>query len=158
MRRVETLVFVYLACWTALAHANTTLVDDLVAYDFASLAVSLGAGLFGGLGRTLIALLRRATLVGDTKFLLLRDLGVSAVCGAIVYVVIQGYNETASTWWDFPRIGKDTRLLLLLAAGYAPNWAFAAIRRGADGVVQRAHKAIRGTDAPISEVAPLGEK
>lgn len=157
-RFIEFAVLVWLIGWTALAHANTSLTEDFATYDYASLGISLGAGLFGGLGRTLLALLRRATLVGDTKFLLLRDLCVSAICGAIVYVLIQGYNELPAQWTALPKIGKDMRLLLLLAGGYAPNWAFSAIRKGADEVVSRAHKAIRGDDDPITQTAPLGDK
>lgn len=160
-QRADFLCFVWLLGWSAVTYANTSLTQDVMDYDFVSLGLGALAGMFGGVARTLIALMSARQLVADAKILLAKDLGVSLVCGAIGYVVIQGWNSFAAGQpfgLELPTITKDLRILLLLVCGYAPRWAFNKIHTLADAAASRAHRSIRGTDDPISEVAPLGEK
>lgn len=159
--RTDLLCLAWLLGWCTVTYANTSLAQDFAAYDFVSLGLGALAGMFGGVARTLIALMSTRQLVADAKILLAKDLGVSLVCGAIGYVVIQGWNSFAAgpTFGvELPTITKDLRILLLLVCGYAPRWAFSKVHTLAEAAASRAHKSIRGTDDPISEVAPLGEK
>lgn len=160
--KIDTLFLLWLMCWSTVSWANTSLTQDVMAYDFWSLGIAALAGMLGGVARTLLALMSKNQLVGNTKVLVLKDLGVSLVCGAIGYVVIQGWNEFAGNepfGIALPLVAKDLRLLLLGVCGYAPRWAFNKVHSLADAAASRAQRSIQGTADPVvSDVAPLGEK
>lgn len=157
----ERFFIAWLCCWSAVCYANTSLTQDMLAYDFVSLGISALAGLCGGAGRTLLFLMTRANLVGNTRLLLLKDLGVSLICGVIGYLIVQGWNEFVSTevfGLQLPAITKDLRLLVLLVCGYAPKWAFSKVHSLAEAAASRAQKTIQGNADPITEAAPLGKE
>lgn len=157
----ERFFIAWLCCWSAICYANTSLTQDMLAYDFVSLGISALAGLAGGAARTLLYLMARANLVGNTRLLLVKDLVVSLVCGVIGYVIVQGWNEFASVdrfGIELPAVTKDLRLLVLLVCGYAPKWAFSKVHSLAEAAANRAQKTIQGNPDPITDVAPLGKE
>lgn len=162
-RRVNQAFFLWLACYSALCYANTTLVQDVLAYDWMSLLFAAAAGLLGGAARTIFTLVSERALVGNVKTLLLKDLIVAIFGGAVAYIAIQGYNSGASaiTLVKLPIIVQDLRILLILWAGFSRGRWFGVLDRFAADAIANASSRLRGgagPDAPPSVAAPLGEK
>ena len=142
------LLFVWLCCYSALTWANTTFAQDIIAYDYASLFFAALAGLLGGAGRTIVTLTSPGTPVGNVRMLLLKDLVVALVGGAVVFVVIQGWNSIADRigWFVFAR---DFRILLIVAAGYSRGRWFGVLDKMATNAIANvSEKVLGGATAP----------
>lgn len=161
-RRVNQAFFLWLACYSALCYANTTLVQDVLAYDWMSLLFAAAAGLLGGAARTIFTLVSERALVGNVKTLLMKDLAVAIFGGAIMYIAIQGYNSGAAaiTLVKLPTIVQDLRILLILWAGFSRGRWLGVLDRFAADAIANASSKLRGgaPDSPPSVAAPLGEK
>lgn len=162
-RRVNQALFLWVACYSALCYANTTLVQDVMAYDWMSLLFATAAGLLGGAARTILSLVSERALVGNVKTLLFKDLVVALFGGFFMYLGIQGYNSLASslTLVKLPAVVQDLRILLILWAGFSRGRWLGTVDRFAADLIANASSKLRGgapPESPPSIAAPLGEK
>ncbi|MDP9902603.1 hypothetical protein [Variovorax ginsengisoli] len=162
-RTINGLLFAWLACYSALCWANNTLAQDLIAYDWMSLAFAAAAGLLGGAARTIFTLVSERALVGNVRTLLLKDLVVALIGGAAMYLAIQGYNSWASAipYITLPPIARDLRVLLIVGAGFSRGRWFGVLDRLASDAIANASGKLRGSaapDAPPSVAAPQLDK
>lgn len=142
------LIAAWLACYSGLLWASTTFAQDVQAYDWLSLVFALAAGLLGGAGRTVITLVSQASVVPNTRVLLLKDLVVALVGGGVAYLCVQGYNSAASsiTLVTLPPVTRDLRVLIILAAGYSRGRWLGVVDRLASDAIDTARAKLRGGD------------
>ena len=163
-RQVNRAAFIWMMGYSAFCYAATSsFADELAIYDWISLLCAAGAGLFGGLGRTIFTLAREGAFVGNPKMLILKDLVVAVIGGMVAFLIIEAYNYLASviTFTSLPVVAMGLRSILILWAGFSRGRWFGVIDRLATDVITRASTKIRGgvgSDAPPSVAAPLGEK
>ncbi len=159
-------VALWLVLYSALARAaNASLFEDVIGYDFASLYIAFACGLMGGAGRTLITLCTRTRLVGNVRFVLLKDMVVALIGGGFTYLLIQGYNSLVSgmTLVSLPPVISDLRVALIVIAGASRGRWLGAIDRAASDVLDNVRLRLRGNiedpprDPPSSVASPLGE-
>ena len=156
---IKAAVFAWLCGYSTLLWASTTFAEDIRAYDWMSLLFAASAGLLGGAARTIITMISPRALVGNVRALLLKDLVVALVGGAVVYMVIQGYNAWVSslTIVSLPMIARDLRVLLIVAAGYSRGRWLGVVDRFATDALANVQQKLRGNappDAPPVVPAP----
>lgn len=163
LRQINRALLAWLACYSALCYANTTFAEDVAAYDWMSLVFAAAAGLLGGAARTIFTLVSERAIVGNVKTLLLKDLVVAILGGAIMYLAIQGYNSAASaiTMISLPGITRDLRVLFIVGAGFSRGRWFGVLDRFASDAIANASSKLRGgapQDPPPAVAAPRGDK
>lgn len=152
---VNVLILLWLMAVTRLAQA-TTLTQEFMAYDYASLTTAAIAGLCGGALRTIF------TLASDNRavFVVLkearRDLIVSAMAGGAVYVALAALESVRPG-----TVTRELRFLLILAAGWIGTGVFNAVgrlgRAKVDGLATKFQGgAALPKDPPVSADVPLG--
>lgn len=163
-KNLEPYFFLWLTAFSALAYAQTTLAQDLAAYDWASLILAFAAGLVGGAGRTLLTLASGQQLVGNVRLVLLKDLVVAVIGGAFAFLCIQGYNSFVAGWsdWTMPLVTRDFRVLIIVLAGASRGrWLGVLDRLAADAIANARHK-LRGAaspeEPPSTVPSPLGDR
>ncbi|MCZ2496449.1 hypothetical protein GN316_06750 [Xylophilus sp. Kf1] len=152
-------LILWLGCYSTLTWANTTYAQDILAFDYMSLVFAAASGLLGGAARTIITMISPRALVGNVKVLLMKDLVVALVGGAVVYMVIQGYNAgvASMTWVTLPPIARDLRVLLVVAAGYSRGRWLGVVDRLATNALTNFQAKLPGgapNDPPAAVVPP----
>ena len=141
----------WLGCYSTLTWASTTYAQDILAFDWMSLLFAAASGLLGGAARTIVTMISPKALVGNVKVLLAKDLIVALLGGAVVYMLIQGYNSWASslTIVTLPPIARDLRVLLVVAAGYSRGrWLGVVDRFATNAIANATQKALGGAAEP----------
>jgi hypothetical protein len=162
-KRVDPFILLWLASYSALCYAQSTLAEDLAGYDWVSLLLAFAAGLVGGAARTILTLVSNEQLVGNVRLVLIKDMVVALFGGAAAFLLIQGYNSWAAglTSFELPGITRDFRVLIIVAAGASRGrWLGILDRFAADAIANARHK-LRGDAAPeppASMPAPLGDR
>lgn len=148
----------WLCCYSGLTWASTSYAQDILSFDYMSLIFAAASGLLGGAARTIITMISPRALVGNVKILLLKDLIVALFGGAVIYMVIQGYNSWVSsmTIVNLPPIARDLRVLFVVAAGYSRGKWFGVVDRFATDAIANASSKIRGgaPEDPPAAAAP----
>jgi len=150
----------WLCSYNTLIWASTSFAQDIHNYDWMSLLLAAAAGLLGGAGRTILTLVSPRALVGNVPVLLLKDLVVALVGGAVVYMIIQGYNSWAGslTYFNLPPITRDFRVLLIvLAGGSRGRWLGVVDRFATDAIANARKKLGAGIAADLPSVAAAPE-
>lgn len=162
-QHINILVTVWLACYTGLAWAATSLRADLKDFDYWSLLLAAAAGLVGGAGRTLISLMSENRPLFDIRYEVLKDIIVACIGGAVAYGFIQGYNYFGALQpfgLKLPVIGGDLRIIIIVVVGASRGkWMRTADQFTMD-IVDNARRKLRGgvpVDPP-SVTAPLEGK
>lgn len=151
-KAVNTLLFLWLCCYTGLTYAAGTLYDDFKTYDWGSLWVAACAGMLGGFLQTILTLSSDKRIVLDILRDAWKDLVVALVGGMIVFIIVQAVSSMG--WITIPR---DVRILLIVGAGFSRGrWQW-AIGKLASDAVTRGRTVVRG-DPPTSANAPLESK
>ncbi|QHJ00129.1 hypothetical protein GT347_20375 [Xylophilus rhododendri] len=148
----------WLAGYSTLTWASSTYAQDILAFDWMSLLFAAASGLLGGAARTILTMISPRALVGNVAVLLMKDLIVALFGGAVVYMLIQGYNSWAGslTVVTLPPIARDLRVLLVVAAGYSRGRWFGVVDRFATDAIANASQKLRGgaADAPPVVATP----
>ena len=152
-------LILWLGCYSTLTWASTTYAQDILAFDYMSLVFAAASGLLGGAARTIITMISPRALVGNVKVLLMKDLVVALVGGAVVYMVIQGYNAwvASMTLVTLPPIARDLRVLLVVAAGYSRGRWLGIVDRLATNALANFQAKLPGgapNDPPAAVVPP----
>lgn len=161
-KHVELCILAWLATFSALCYASSTLAQDIAAYDWVSLALAFAAGLVGGAGRTILTLVSQQQLVGNVKMVLFKDLVVALIGGALAFLMIQGYNSfvDALTSMEMPKITRDFRVLIIVLAGASRGkWLSVVDRFASDAIANARHK-LRGAapdEPPAAVNSTLGD-
>lgn len=155
----------WLCLYTAVCYANTTLAQDLAAFDWASLGLACAAGLLGGAGRTLITMISFKALVGNLKYVLAKDLMVALIGGGFALICVEGWNEMAAAMHEIdlvrlPRVTRGWRILIILLAGASRGRWLGTVDQLATAAIDNVRAKIRNgapPPPPASAVMPLSE-
>jgi hypothetical protein len=141
----------WVCCYSTLTWASTTYAQDILAFDWMSLVFAAASGLLGGAARTIITMISPRALVGNVKVLLMKDLVVALVGGAVVYMIIQGYNAWAGSLSliTLPPVARDLRVLLVVAAGYSRGRWLGVVDRLATNALANFQAKLPGGSAAI---------
>lgn len=155
-RSASAFLILWLASYTTLVYASSSLVQDVVGYDVASLIVAGAGGLLGALLRTILTLAQEKYLVLDVLKQSRRDFVIGFVGGLLTYGVIQGLSS-----WGVVSVPRDMRILVIVAAGFSRGKWLPVMQNGAADLVAAGRQKLRNgappEDSP-SVVAPLEPK
>ena len=155
-RLINVMCVAWLAGYTTLVSAaGNTFAQDVLGYDYMSLAFAAAAGLFGGAARTIFTLASDKLVVLSIWREFLKDAVVAVVGGAVAYVVVQGLNGL-----DWVHVPRDLRMLIVVGAGWSRGKWFGTLNRATENLVDNVMQKARGgaPEGPSSATVPLGEK
>lgn len=161
--RINALVTCWLACYTSLTWAASSLQADLKDLDYWSLILAASAGLVGGAGRTLISMISEQRTLLDIRYEALKDIIVAFVGGGFAYLIVQGYNAFAAGspfGMTLPIITGDLRVIIIVLVGASRGKWMRTTDQLTTDVVDNVRRKIRGGQPidPPSVTAPLETK
>ncbi|CAA2105982.1 hypothetical protein [Variovorax paradoxus] len=155
----------WLLAYSAVCYANTTLAQDVMAFDWISLGLAGAAGLLGGIGRTMVTMMSFKALVGDLKFVLAKDMLVAVVGGVFALICVEAWNSAADAMKQIdlvslPQITRGWRIWILVVAGASRGRWLGVVDKFVTDAIDNARAKVRNgapADPAVSDVVPLNE-
>ena len=161
-RNCRRAAMVWVACYTWMFStyaAMPTLSEEVLIYDYGSLMWAALFGFMGGVGGTIVTLMSDNTIVLNVWKQMLRDLIVSLIGGALIYVVFLWLQTISPDIFN-----KELRILAIVIAGASKGrWKDVVTGFVARGISNAATKILgappKAAETPPPSVAtPLSDK